>query len=120
MVCPLRRVLHVLHPVLAMTRRHGLGKDGVEALLAQQNGGCAICGVLYEDAPGRRLAMDHDHAHCPGDKGCPVCVRGMLDHRCNNILRLAGDDPVLLRKAADYLERWAHRPILIQMGEHHE
>lgn len=96
-----------------MTRRHGLGRDGIEAILARQNGGCAICGVLYEDAPGRRLAMDHDHAHCPGMKGCPVCVRGMLCWRCNNLLKSAGDDPAMLRKAIAYLETWAHRPVKV-------
>ena len=94
-----------------MTRRHGLGRDGVEAILASQNGGCAICHVLYEDVPGRRLAMDHDHAHCPGDKGCPDCVRGMLCNRCNNLLRLSGDDTALLAEAISYLARWRHRPI---------
>ena len=94
-----------------MTRRHGVGKDGVEAILAAQNGGCAICGVLYEDVPGKRLAMDHDHAHCPGLKGCATCVRGMLCNRCNNLLRLCNDDPALLHKATMYLDGWAHRPI---------
>lgn len=98
-----------------MTRRHGLGKDGIEAILAQQNGGCAICGVLYEDRPGARLAMDHDHAHCPGLKGCPECVRGMLCNPCNNLLRLAGDSPARLRKAAEYIESWSHRPVVIEL-----
>jgi hypothetical protein len=96
-----------------VTRRHGLGKDGVAHILAQQNGGCAICGVLYEDTPGKRLAMDHDHAHCPGVKGCPECVRGMLCWQCNNLLRSAGDDPARLRRAIAYLDRWSRRPVLI-------
>jgi hypothetical protein len=94
-----------------MTRRHGVGKDGIEAILTAQNGGCAICGVLYEDAPGRRLAMDHDHAHCAGKKGCPDCVRGLLCNACNNLLRLSGEDQQRLRAAADYLAAWSHRPI---------
>jgi hypothetical protein len=87
------------------TRRHGLGKSGVDALLAQQGGSCAICGVPYEDKPGSRLAMDHDHRHCAGVKGCPQCVRGMCCNSCNNILRLAHDDPEVLRKAVAYLEQ---------------
>jgi hypothetical protein len=85
------------------TRRHGLGRSGVDALLAQQGGSCAICGTPYEDKPGSRLAIDHDHRHCPGRLGCPVCIRGLLCNGCNNILRLAGDDPSLLIKAANYL-----------------
>lgn len=87
-----------------MTRRHGVGKEGIERILAAQSGGCAICGVPYEDKPGHRLAMDHNHQHCPGNKGCVECVRGMLCNACNNLLRLAKDSPVLLLKAADYLD----------------
>jgi hypothetical protein len=92
-----------------VTRRHGLGRDGVDAILAAQRGACAVCGVLYEDSPGHRLAMDHDHNHCPGNKGCPECVRGMLCNACNNLMRLSRDDPKVLRKAAAYLDRWARR-----------
>ena len=75
----------------------------MDALLAQQGGSCAICGVKYEDKPGSRLSMDHDHRHCAGLKGCPQCVRGMLCHSCNNILRLAKDDVNILMKASLYL-----------------
>ena len=89
------------------TRRHGLGKAGVDAVLESQGGGCAICGVPYADKPGQRLAMDHDHRHCAGKKGCATCVRGMLCNADNNLLRLAGDDPERLRAAAAYLDKWA-------------
>ena len=92
-----------------MTRRHGVGKEGVVSILAQQGGGCAICGILYEDVAGRRLAMDHDHNHCPGKIGCALCVRGMLCNRCNNLVRLAGDSPDMLQKAIDYLRAWHGR-----------
>jgi hypothetical protein len=95
---------------MTTTRRHGLGKEGVDEILRQQGGGCAICGVLYEDTPGKRLAMDHDHRHHPGSKGCVECVRGMLCVSCNNILRSAHDDTDLLVKAIAYLNRWATRP----------
>jgi Recombination endonuclease VII len=86
------------------TRRHGLGRSGVDALLAQQGGSCAICGVPYEDKPGSRLAIDHDHRHHPGPIGCPVCIRGLLCNRCNNLLRLAHDRADLLMAAVTYLD----------------
>ncbi len=92
-----------------MTRRHGVGKEGVVAILDQQGGGCAICGILYEDVPGRRLAMDHDHHHCPGKIGCARCVRGMLCSRGNNLVRLAGDDPAMFERAIAYLRAWHGR-----------
>jgi hypothetical protein len=47
--------------------------------------------------------MDHDHKHCPGPKGCPVCVRGMLCNRCNNLVRLSGEDIDILAKTIGYL-----------------
>ena len=87
------------------TRRHGLGKSGVDALLASQGGVCAICGVPYEDKPGSRLAMDHDHKHCPGPKGCPVCVRGLLCNRCNNLVRLSAESEDILLKTIAYLQQ---------------
>lgn len=86
-------------------RRHGIGADGVNALLAEQGGRCAICGVPYEDKPGKRLAMDHDHAHCPGPVGCPLCVRGLLCNHDNNLLRLSGESIPRLEAAISYLRK---------------
>lgn len=54
--------------------------------------------------PGTRLAIDHDHKHCPGKKGCPVCIRGALCNACNNGLRVFHDDVTLLYRAIDYLQ----------------
>lgn len=39
--------------------------------------GCAICGDTT------RLAVDHDHACCPGQKSCGACIRGVLCMRHN-------------------------------------
>lgn len=62
------------------------------------NGGtaCAICG--REPAEGKKHRRDHAHV---GD-GIP---RGLLCWRHNLGLNHFGDDPSLLRAAADYLER---------------
>ena len=84
-------------------RRHGLGVDGIEALLARQDGRCAICRKPQTDSPGGRLAVDHDHAHCAGKRGCPDCVRGLLCVHCNNLLRSARDERRILLAAADYV-----------------
>ena len=86
-------------------RRHGLGAEGIDALLARQDGRCAICGVEQTAKPGGRLAVDHDHRHCPGKQGCPDCVRGLLCVTCNNLLRAARDDQRILRAAIVYLSR---------------
>ena len=86
-------------PLPKPRRRHGLGAEGIEALRSRQDGKCAICQRPETDAPGGRLAVDHDHAHCPGKIGCPVCVRGLLCVSCNNLLRAVRDDQQVLRAA---------------------
>lgn len=53
----------------------GLTIEGYEELLAEQGGGCAICGARPKS---RRLDTDHDHR--------TGAVRGLLCHRCNRAL----------------------------------
>jgi len=73
----------------------------VEKMDRDQGGRCAICGSVNPD--GRRLAVDHDHACCPGKRSCGGCVRGLLCDRCNRGMGFFGDDPALLESAAEYL-----------------
>ncbi len=75
-------------------------------MLAKQNGVCAICHRVCPT--GKSLAVDHDHACCPGNKSCGKCVRGLLCSSCNTALGLFKDDPERLVAAATYLSRVAH------------
>lgn len=60
--------------------RIGLTVAQYENLLSKQNGVCALC----KQPPKRiRLAVDHDHKCCPGDKICGKCIRGLLCSTCN-------------------------------------
>ncbi len=90
-------------PKPAPRKVHGLDRDRRQDILDAQGGRCAICGTRQTGKPGGRLAVDHDHSHCPGKRGCADCVRGLLCVHCNNLLRLAKDDPATLRKAISYL-----------------
>lgn len=72
----------------------GIGIDDYERMLAEQGGGCAICGQRDE---WFNLAIDHCH-----DK---KFVRGLLCSQCNRGLGLFLDDPERLRNAAAYLDR---------------
>ena len=76
-------------------RQHGVPRNTRAVLLELQGGVCAICGQNRE-VGGRRLAIDHDHK--------TKAIRGMLCTWCNQALGQLGEDPKLLRKAADYLE----------------
>jgi hypothetical protein len=64
-----------------------------DRILAFQKGVCAISG---EPAGSKRLATDHCHK--------TGRIRGLLDWRMNRAIAMFGDDPQLLRSAADYLE----------------
>lgn len=63
-------------------RNFGITPEDYARMLEAQGGGCAICGATAEDN-GRRLAIDHDHTCCPGDRSCGKCVRGILCSTCN-------------------------------------
>lgn len=79
------------------------------ALYAAQGGACAIC----QTARGlkRRLAVDHDHACCPGPTSCGQCVRGLLCQPCNKDLLGRYGVPALER-AIQYLKDPPARRVL--------
>jgi hypothetical protein len=72
---------------------YGLTTADFVRLFAGQGGLCAICGKPNE----RRRRLVVDHCHTSGR------VRGLLCDACNNMLGMAGEDPAILRAAADYL-----------------
>lgn len=81
--------------------RYSLTVEEYEALLDSQGGVCAICGGVNRS--GHRLAVDHDHACCPGKTSCGRCVRALLCSNCNLGLGKFRDDPLLLAAAIEYL-----------------
>jgi hypothetical protein len=73
-------------------RQYQLTTDQHEAMIAAQNGVCAICGQPDKT----RLAVDHCHQ--------TRRLRGMLCRPCNLGLGCFKDDVERLKKAIDYLE----------------
>jgi hypothetical protein len=63
-------------------------------MLKAQGGQCAIC----REPPNPKISLHVDHDHRTGR------VRGLLCFTCNNGLGQLQDSPVLLRKAAAYVE----------------
>lgn len=83
-------------------RRFGITAARYAEMVEAQRGLCAICGkpeCETRNGKVKALAVDHDH-----ESGR---VRGLLCVACNTGLGKLGDDPVVLRKAADYVERHA-------------
>lgn len=76
---------------IRLKRKYGLTAKEYDAMLAGQDGRCAICGS------SERLVLDHDHVS--------GATRQFLCDPCNVVLGRVKDDPQRLRAAADYIER---------------
>ena len=79
-----------------LKRKYGLTLESYNIMLKAQGGVCAICGE-EEMVKGRTLSVDH--CHKTGK------VRQLLCGNCNHALGKFKDNPDLLLKAINYLER---------------
>lgn len=84
----LKRRLHTLY---------GISYDEYLTMLTKQNNCCGLC-ERPESSFARGLCVDHDHA--------TGRVRQLLCVNCNTALGKFQDNPDLLRKAANYIERF--------------
>lgn len=89
-----RKANPIIDRIKRLKKRFGLTLEEYDKLFKKQNGICAVCGNVNRD--GIFLSVDHDHA--TGE------IRGLLCSFCNSALGFARDNPVTLRKLADYLE----------------
>lgn len=83
-------------------RRYGLTQETFAAMLAAQDGRCAIC--LTDSPGGQGWHVDHDHSCCNTRKrSCGKCTRGILCSRCNIAIGNLRDDPVIIQAALEYI-----------------
>jgi hypothetical protein len=84
---------------LYLQRNYGIGAADYDRILAEQGGGCALCGVKPEDlTAGRyRTYLHVDHCHDTGR------VRGLLCPDHNLLLGRFGDDATMFRRVVEYL-----------------
>jgi len=86
-----------------LRRKYGITARDYDRLLAEQGGGCALCGVKPEELTAGRyrtyLHVDHDHE--TND------VRGLLCPEHNLLLGRFGDSVEMFRKVVEYLEAHA-------------
>lgn len=81
-------------------RTYGITREQYDAMFEAQGGVCALCFEPETNTyKGRVRALSVDHDHRTG------AVRALLCSTCNRGIGLLGDDPELLRRAADYLDR---------------
>jgi hypothetical protein len=72
-------------------KQYGITVDDYNQMFTLQNGRCAICGVNQEGN------LDVDHCHQTKK------VRGLLCRKCNLAIGYFQDDPLLCKRASDYL-----------------
>jgi hypothetical protein len=77
-------------------KRLGITLDEADVMLSRQGGACAICARDLTGVDLRRRPVDHDHATGK--------VRAILCCSCNTGLGKFKDSPILLAKAARYVE----------------
>lgn len=81
--------------------RYNLPEGDYNRLYEYQGRKCYIC--HRANGSSKNLAVDHQHAHCPGPKSCGKCVRGLACSKCNWMLSHARDDINFFQRAIDYL-----------------
>lgn len=84
--------------------RYGITPQEYGKLYEHQGRRCAVC--RRATGATKALAVDHDHACCPGPTSCGKCVRGLLCGPCNSMMAHARDDAELYRRAIRYLNEW--------------
>lgn len=82
--------------LLRALKRWGVDIDWWEERIKRQFGRCLICKGRWRGNHGR-LVVDHNHATGK--------ARGVICGDCNTGLGMFKDDPALLRRAAEYIER---------------
>jgi hypothetical protein len=105
LLCCSERCRRIIELLVKSIGRYSLTVAQYREMWVAQGGG--LCGICRQASAGRSklLAVDHDHACCPGQSSCGKCVRGLLCDRCNNALGCCADDPEILMAAAEYIEK---------------
>lgn len=84
-----------------LRREYGIGETHYNAISARQGGVCALCREpergLHNSGNVKNLSVDHCHDTSQ--------IRGLLCAKCNKGMGLFGEDPALLRRAANYIEK---------------
>lgn len=80
---------------VSLKARYGITIEQYNSMLLEQNNLCKICS---NPETLREQPLSVDHCHKTGK------IRGLLCDKCNRAIGILNDNPLILRKAADYLE----------------
>lgn len=82
--------------------KYGLTRNDYDRMLTEQNNRCRICSVGFDIYGTKRTKPHIDHKHDASKK-----VRGLLCNDCNLGISNLKDDPVIMRMAAAYVQRFS-------------
>lgn len=68
----------------AKSRMYGISREEFLARLANQGGGCGLCGVVLEAIT--QYHVDHDHSCCKYGSSCGSCIRALVCGNCNPLV----------------------------------
>ena len=85
--------------IASLMRLYGITDERFNAMMAEQNGVCAICGKPPRGKRKQRLSVDHKH------NVTPVKVRGLLCVVCNTMVGYL-ENPEWRNAARIYLARY--------------
>lgn len=84
--------------------------EAYEEMFRAQGGCCAICKrPEWRTTPKGAiimLAVDHDHACCPGRESCGECVRALLCTDCNTAMGLMAENVIRMQRMIDYVTKY--------------
>jgi hypothetical protein len=85
----------------SLRRKYGISERKYRTILKYQGNACKFCS--HKPKASEVLHVDHNHSI--------KIVRWLLCSNCNTMIGLAGENPAILRTAADHLEQWqrSHR-----------
>lgn len=95
---PETKLYHKEYAKLWAIKKYGKTKEWYNEEITK---GCAICGTYNWGKCGPNI--DHNHACCNANYGCPTCLRGILCGNCNRMLGLARENIDILRNSINYL-----------------
>lgn len=95
----------VLGRMWQLKGQYGLTDMDFHSMMVGQGKKCAICREPFGDISTVHVDHDHNKGCCGPKKACKKCIRGLLCFGCNTGIGKLKDDPVLLRRAADYVEK---------------
>ena len=77
---------------------YGLSKEDYEMMYLRQGFCCEICGIHETEAPRGKLFVDHCHE--------TDAVRDLLCLNCNTALGHFKDNPELMQRGIEYVQKW--------------